>query len=261
MLVDAINRITALALEAKVGQIVAPPQEARHRYWIQTSAGMELREAEPCPREHAARHMAAFRTIIADYATAYERVAVWVGRHQVRAILDDAGSRRDSIYLDMPLHPVMAKLADLCNRTEPWTQKQFLRLLRVDLDGRQRIMPTDLIQRLQSLRFRVGQESNATIQQGRESMGKSIDAEVGGYENLPDEVLINVPVYAVTGSPAAAVRCALEVYPAEGAFLLTPMPDEIRRVVDGAVDDIAEWLRQSITEQGCPNVRVYAGAA
>lgn len=126
----------------------------------------------------------------------------------------------------------------LLNPTGAMRQTDFIRLLRITLRG---CLPPDsgLLSLVRNLKFNVTTDGGGTVQHGRESIGRSLKAELTGEGSIPEEVRLIVPVFQ--NHPfSALVTCAVELAPQEQTLQLTPYPMEARRAMDEALADIAE---------------------
>lgn len=123
------------------------------------------------------------------------------------------------------------------------SQADLVRLLRITFRG---CLPADgnLLALVRNLKFSTAGEAAVSIQHGRESLGKRVEAAVTGEGVLPEEVTLFIPVFE--NHPfKARVACALEVCPHEQGFRLTPYPLEVRNALDAAVEDVGTLLTAS----------------
>ena len=91
-----------------------------------------------------------------------------------------------------------------------------------------------------NIKFRKSDSGASSIQHGSESLGRTIEAEVSGAGDIPESVVVSCPVYANHGEreKTATIMYDLEIVPADGQFRFRPIPDELERVIDAALDDI-----------------------
>jgi len=146
---------------------------------------------------------------------------------------------KDRALCPLTLSPQFKKLAAVAG--QPLSQQQFVRLLRVDFNGC--VGPEGLLPLVRNLKWTSGGESSGNIQHGRESMGRSITAEVRGEQAIPEETYLVVQPWE--NFPfSTRVDCAIEIDAANKTFALTPYPLSMRRALDAAVDQLAELLTQ-----------------
>lgn len=128
------------------------------------------------------------------------------------------------------------------------SQAELVRVLRIIFRG---CLPPDggLLSLIRNLKFNATADGGANLQHARESLGRAITAQVTGEQAIPEETTLMIPVYE--NHPfLARVVCAIEVFPQEQKFKLTPYPMELRRANDDTLASIAELL----TDDGLPPV-------
>lgn len=148
----------------------------------------------------------------------------------------DLDDRRNLATTTLVPTPQYIWLAQKSGQT--MTQKDFVRLLRINFRS-----ATDgtLLGLVRNLKFSSNADAAGSIQQGRESMGRSIVNEVRGESAIPEEVALTIPIFE--NHPfMASVNCAVEVITAEQTFKLTPFPLSLKIAMDSALADIAELL-------------------
>ena len=178
---------------------------------------------------------------------------LWIGAHRVCVLIDD-WARWDYAALTLRHTPQYDSLVVLEDAV-PISQRDFIRLLRIDLDG---CLPaqSNLIELVRSLKFSSAGQVESTLKTQRESMGKSISAAVEAASTLPEEITLNVRVYDVHDLQVRRpVRCAVEVFPHEQAFRLTPLPMELHTARETELAELFERIDDAVL---CP---VYRGEA
>ena len=80
-----------------------------------------------------------------------------------------------------------------------------------------------------------GSEARADIQQGRESLGKAIMSQVTGEDAFPEEVTFDMRLFDNGPRIFHQIHCALEIFPQEQQFAITPFPEQIRSALDGEI--------------------------
>lgn len=182
------------------------------------------------------------------------KVVVWYGVDQVVLVLDDHADRVEKATVDLQFSDVFLRVRQIARDKMKFDQKAFIRLLRIELAGT--LDPVVLLEKVRRLRFENGVRTESTIQRSQESLGRSITSKVESDGDIPEEVALLVPVWKSPGpTDRFPLRCSVEVDPAEGTFRLLPLPDELERVEDCAVDLI--W---SLLKVGLPStVPAYHG--
>lgn len=139
-------------------------------------------------------------------------------------------------------------------RRAPFTQAELVRKLRIDLAG---TLPdgAQFLSLMRNVRFKSGADGQTNLQHGKESMGKSIDAEVLGTDALPETVTLHVRVFDVPDlKTVKPVVCALDIYPHECVFKLIPLPMELANARSAVLDELATTLGGELE---CP---IYRGS-
>lgn len=135
--------------------------------------------------------------------------------------------------------------------SKPLTQAQFVRLMRITL---RRCQPEgQLLQILRALKFSASTDGGVEIRQGKESMGKSIRAEVSADMAIPEETTLTVRLWD-NHHAALVIGCAIEVFPAEQYFKLTPFPGELARLVESGLASL-----QAMFAERVPEIAAYRG--
>lgn len=131
-----------------------------------------------------------------------------------------------------------------------FSQKDFCRLLRVDLAG---VLPAGaLLNVVKALDFSSTGTVTGRVDRNAESFGRSIGHAVQSERPIPEFVELEAPVYKTSGEAARyACRCAVEVDFDMQAFQLIPLPDEVERVEQAAMASARARLTEGL-EDGVP---------
>lgn len=147
----------------------------------------------------------------------------------------DLGDRRDMASCALrlsPQHQWVLKPAG------PMRQQEFIRLLRITLRGC--LSPdSNLLGIVRNLKFSAAADGGGNIQHGRESVGRSLQAQVTGESAIPEEVTLMVQTFDNV-KVARPIACAIEVNPQDQTLQLTPYPMEARRAMDESLAILAE---------------------
>ncbi len=178
--------------------------------------------------------------------------SVWVNReeHSICAVLDD-DRREEDLTLNLALSDEYKLLFSLATSGGFLTQSQLIRTIRVDLadvDQKEVLLTT-----IRNLKFRSETSGQSVQTVGNESMGRSVTAAIGGSDDKPldREVLVEIPVFSTFGEAFKRfqVRMDLETLPMapdDRKFRFRPMPNEISRIIDEALDGIKEEITDEI---------------
>jgi hypothetical protein len=240
MIEEAIKALIDVGLRTAEPDLISVGDSRRLAYVV--NGEVETYEREPAPRDHKAGTLADLIKLADRFNDDADRPVVWYGKSEVVLVIDDSGHRLEKATLTLAPSAVFARVKALAAKPERFEHKPFLRLLRVDLAGT--IAPAELYDRVKRVTFENGLTVRADVSRNKsESMGRDITSKVSGEGDVPEEVVLMLPVYSTPGERERyALRCAVEVDPAEGSFRLTPMPDEIERVEALAVASIGQRL-------------------
>jgi hypothetical protein len=122
---------------------------------------------------------------------------VWYDDEKVVLVIDDAGHRIERATLPLETSDVFACLTKLAKGREWMDQKPFVRLLKLDLAGM--VEPAFLLERARKLKFEATSSTTGVVQRDRESLGRNITSEVTSDGDIPEEVLVNAPVFKTAG--------------------------------------------------------------
>lgn len=246
MLTELLAGIEALVRKAHGAEVIKPPQEPDHVYLLKTPDGGITRcEAEPKPRKHCALSLGTIINMARQYAEASLNPEIWYSQKGVTLILDD-DTRRDQVFFLLERSEQLNALLSL--KAEGYTQREFLHLLRVRLHGA--VLP-ELIQAVRHLKFRTLTTGESMVGQGKASIGKSLEAELTGARELPEDLFLSIPVWANYQSDVRdVVRCLLEVDAQTERFYLRVLPCEIENAIAEAEGRLRNAICDGLLAQG-----------
>jgi|GEM_PF-5313970 len=209
---------------------------------------------DPAPREHAVKSLQEIERLATRFAlepdegeaddTEVLQPVVWFSEERIVLVLDDADYRVETVTLNLEKSDVWRAVEGLKHGPK-FNQKNFIKLLRVDLA--RTLESGVLLERVRKVRFENGSAVSGSVERGRESFGREILSKVETGGELPEEVVLQVPVFKTLGESATyPIRCAVEVDPSMGEFQLIPLPDEIERVFHLAMDSIRSRLEEHL---------------
>jgi hypothetical protein len=161
----------------------------------------------------------------------------------------DLGDRRDVAYCMMRTSPQFEWLK--VNGGKNLSQVDIVRALRISLRGAVDADSSPL-RSIRSLKWNASAEGAAELQHGRESIGKTIQRSVQGFDSIPEEFAVTTSVFENHRATRSRILCAIEVMVSEQAFRITPYPSEM----DAAMDAALAALRETLGKAGIP---VYCG--
>lgn len=171
--------------------------------------------------------------------------AIYYDLDRIAICIDDSldSHRRDYAKLRLEKTPEWELVSSGAIR-KPRTQKEFLRLLRVDLQECGTDSLDKLIEVCRKLSHSSRESGSREITAGRESMGRSVEAELRSEAGeIPQRVDLNVRLFEDRAiSIQRTVRCQVEIDAAENAFELIPLPGDLRTVRERGIEDIETRL-------------------
>lgn len=241
MIQEALQYLIHLGKES--GAKVIPTPGPKHEYIIERRDGtLTEKTAEPEPRDHKALDLSA----VIAFATDYDAPSVWYSRHSVTCLVNDE-ERRDKVRLSLDWSPPMKALMQLEARPDPMKQSQLVLLLRTTF-ARCLAPAGDILTAVRSLKFSAGSDGASSIQHTSVSVGRAIRSEITGAKVIPEEITLDVPIFANAFAFTGRVQCAIDIDPGAETFKLIPLPLEIERAVVSAEKRIAELLAEGIGE-------------
>lgn len=248
VLSESIKLIQQKAVEASgaAGKCVLLPVPGmpEHIQTLITPAGeTKTMTVDPEPRDHALQTLD--ETIGFVNAKGGDATVVWFSRDGVTVVLDDA-TRRDVAHLILRPTPAMKLLRSLEESKKQHQQKEFRRLLKVDLGD---CLPDDvLLNWVSQAKFNTSSTQGGVITSAKESLGKDIDdAAISAAGDFPEEIGLQIRVFDDHKMRERwGVRCAVELDIRNASFCLTPLPLELHTAVESEVDVIGEKLRAGV---------------
>lgn len=178
-------------------------------------------------------------------------LAVFHDEEKVTLILDYDGHRVERAEFDLESADSWLTVTNRL-KSGPWLDaKNLIRLLRTDLYG---CLPDrELADIVRKVKIEAGQITTGETQRSRESIGREITSKVSTPIEIPERVTLMVPVYSSLGeTDRYPLGCSVEVDPCRAEpFQLKPLPDEIERVQQLAVQSIGKRLKAGLPET-CP---------
>lgn len=183
-----------------------------------------------------------------------DKTVIWFGRDAVVILLDDE-TRRDRATLKLTLTPQMRRLISIEGDRTTFEQRDFRRLLRIDLAGCTR--DDVLLRWVSDMQWSNQGLVTGKITHGRESLGKDIDnAAASNLDECPESIVLDVRVFDTPDlTERRAVKCAVEILPTEQRFRLTPLPLALHDAIENEVQSIGDEIRDAVecnVFRGCP---------
>lgn len=210
------------------------------------------------PRSHALHRVDQVVDFVLDAETRLNASpTVWYSRKGVQILLvdDSLAARLESrANITFAFTPQFHLLANCAEGSQWFDPKQLCLWVRTKLLD---CLPTsrEFLATIRDLRFSVQTGGKSHIGQGRESLGREVDAEVvSEFGDLPEELLFQV---RVMDDPSLLrrqpIRCALEIDPQKCLLRIVPLAGEVQNALDAELESIGEMLKSTLK---CP---VYHG--
>lgn len=191
------------------------------------------------------------------YASHAEKGVLWHSLLEVVLILDDT-DRRDRVTLPLTMSEGWKRLRSLERpEVQSLTQKDLIKLLRCYLAASPATVAI-----FRKLEFNTQIKGAGDFQKSRESLGKQIEAEVQGTVGLPDDLLVEVPIYDTVGERQTYTVQLLLDYDAQNQrILVMPEPGAIAEAEDSHQADIHQRLTAGVGgNDGSAGIPVYHGS-
>ena len=171
-------------------------------------------------------------------------------------ILIDRSNRRESIR--MPLHlSEHAQLVTNMRIEDGLTSAQLIQLIRFKLPNVKGAAA--LVAALRKVDFKRRSDGTRTTEHGRESLGRTIEAEVQGAADIPEEFSATFPYYSDPGLvnvTEVTVRIGVHIDVENERIHVAPLADELVKAHDKAHAVIGNELRAGLESipvfYGCP---------
>ncbi|MEO1063772.1 MAG: hypothetical protein AAFZ07_20330 [Actinomycetota bacterium] len=266
--VETLEKIQDTAVKASGAdgklQVVDLPGPPGTYALVKPSGHHEVRRAEPGARCHQLRSVEEVGGFVTEATERLGGVSptVWYDEDGVVVVLDDGpGEHREhrcEVVLDWsPEFRLLRALGGLDGGSpRALSQRELIVTLRTRFAACLDDAGRELIRVLRTIRFSDVSGGNATVETGRESLGRDLESEVRSEAgDIPDEVVLDVRIF---DDPALqrrqTVRCLLEINTREVTFELLPYGDEVERVIEDQLVAI-----RTLLEAGLDGIPVYAG--
>lgn len=222
---------------SKIGEFAAVKPNGEFEFCVPTR--------EPVPRKHGLLTVGQVGTFV-KYATENldAKPIVWYGTDGVHVVLNDGKTslREDVAFVSLRRTKAHDYLIIAADNYLP--QKQFIRLLRLKLSDCLRDDEGRLIKILRLLNFKEGQTGYGKVEQGRESMGHDIEAEVtSDMGPIPEEITLSVRLYDdVCLQSRFPIRCDIDINAREGLLSLAPMAGALEKAVEDQMTALGSLL-------------------
>lgn len=258
MLAEFVKAIAKMATDATKTRVILPVPEPSHFYLLEQPDGtLTERRAQAPPTKYT---LATMESLI-EMCRKEDRGVCWVSRAGV-VYHHDPADRRDVATLPFRQTPQILALQGLENNPRFIPQRDLIYLLRTTFKDSMALNP-DLLKVIRSLSFQNGETVVANIQHAKQSVGKSLSAEISSQGGaIPEYFRLQVPVLVEFPGVRVTVEVALDVDPSSGNFRLTPLPGQIEAAFTALEDEVEAGLQiafEGDSDNAVADVMVYRG--
>lgn len=219
------------------------PGDARRKLLVQSGAH-EFFNVPPPLRSHTVGSLAD----LINQALLYDHGSIWFDKNAVTLLIDDA-DRRERITFILFFSDAWKEICRLGERGA-MSQKDAIRLLKNSLGA-----SSATVAIFRKLDFESRIKTSGQVDRGRESLGKSVESQVQGTADLPEELMVTVPIYSVSCERQTYDVKLLIDYDVQAArILIEPEPDLLDELVEKHLEDIRERLQKDL-----PDYQIYFG--
>ena len=239
MLAEFFTKLQEAARESAKPAITTIEGDDRYA-WLDK----EKHELPPPRREHRVHSLEAMLSAAEQYGKNDPRDgSIWHNEKAVVLLCVDA-DRRDRVTLGLELSD-QYKALQVVSKT-PFQQKPFVLFLKRLMRG---AIDDSLLAAVRVIEFKRRNDGSGTVQHGKESLGRSVEAEVQGMSAIPEIVVANVPVYSTPGCDQRhGIGLSIDIDPDQQTFSLTPLADELTFAIHAA----QRALHEALDESGLP---------
>ena len=229
----------------------ANADQARPLAWLNTpreqfyehNGKIESKPIPPSLRNHNVR-------TVADLIQAGKRWGkggvIWLSSQFAMLAIDD-NDRRESVTLALQKSVVFQKLEAL-EKGGVYDQASIIALLRREF--RHSPEATTLLTAVRKIKFSLSTAGYSDVQHGNESLGRIIENEITGAENIAELITVPGSVYTNPGEDVAKfnVGLTLDLDAKNQKFLIRPLPDELEVAQQAALQSVRERLSKGLSD-------------
>lgn len=239
MLAEFIREMYERAEKAQRPIVIADRLHDRVTFWdASLNRTFDVMKDRPA-HAFAVNSIDDFSKLAKEYGTAPETL-VFVGNHQVAAVLDANTWKRDTIRMDLTVNPEFAALLTL-KSGRAFPQKDMITWLRTKLSNAS--APTGLVPMLRSIRVSKASDGSAERTTSEESLSKAVKNKVwAGGSEIPDSTAFTLHVYDQKPEHTATIRCILDFDFGTDSLIIAPMSGDLESAVSSCEQLIAAEL-------------------
>lgn len=186
-----------------------------------------------------------------------QKGTIWHNDEDITFLLDDS-TRLDCVTLRLTKTEQYETLGRLAKQAHGLDQRKMIRLLRHDLANTGADVER-LLALIRIVEFKRRSDGAASLQHGKESLGRSVEAAVSAAEDIPELVRVSIAVYQEIGSFPVDVPCTVDVDSTSETFAITPQPGSLREVVDECQYFVHTYIKDHL-DANSQEVDVFYGS-
>lgn len=243
MLKEFIQSIRDLALEAERPFILKDPELPHDATLVAFKGKLEKIARVRPDRTEKLEDVGSFAKCVADFGAADLKRTVFVGIEEAVCVYGD--DRFDRTRLPLKVTDRWRALLDLYARD--FTPKEAVQFLRFVLHA---AGADSMITALRVLNFEELKRVGSTVQHGRESLGRSIEAKVEQADRVPEQFRASVQVFRNAGLREIIAQVDVAVYldVEKQRVRLVPLADAITSAFDTALWEAARKIEDVLEE-------------
>lgn len=239
MLAEFIDRITGLARESRGTQIKSCPE--LRKVFVHDGQTMHEHDLPPVERD-------GFLDGIDDIVLAAQDGDMCADPeifHNASAItlVCDRHDGHETMTMPLRLSNRWTLLNRLAQDQQSMPARQLIRMLRFELSG---AGCDGVISAMRRIDFTRTSDGRSSVEHGRESLGRSVEAAVQQADKVPETFDVVLPIYMNAGLrdvSTVAVQCGIHIDVHDETILVRPLADELEAAQVKAQSAIGDLLR------------------
>jgi hypothetical protein len=241
---QALKLLQDTAVQSEAAVKLDLPGDGRTEYFSQGGVVREI-NIKPANRKHTFRRLDDLMDMATLYAENDGHPVIWHDQGQVTLILDDQ-DRRDVGKFPLEVTPQFRAIAALEQNPNWLTQKELVRLLRVTLQ-----LDAAAIAVFRRIDWSSSSTGQGTVERGRESLGRSIEQQVKGAQEIPEFINVPLPIYRNVGEDEIySVRLLVDFDIEAAKIQIIPAPGELDHILHAHQMNIRRRLEDTLQADG-----------
>ena len=235
---EAIQVVAGLAQQAQTVNLAALPHPAEppdvYSIYNQRTGEIVKDRITAEPKPILCRQVLNTAALVAC-AQAGTNGAIYYNKQGCVAIHTGADNRRYRVDLPLPFSEEFIQCRTLASNAYP--QRQFWNLLRTTFAD---AVDESIIRIFKTLKWSDSGAVNSSVSVGKESLGKSVMADVSGEGSIPDTINMFITALDATQfrTKRYPLRCAVDTIIESRAFRLIPVANDLDIILDKAMIDL-----------------------